>query len=174
AFASPTIVGEIRHHFRDRGWDLRVPRGVQELHLSISRVVERLTAEAGATPTVDDIARAVGASTEQVVEAIEAAGSYRSRSLDDNDAARDPVSRRSIATAISIDDPWLASSDDRLLTERLLVGLPARERLIVHMYFWDQDTQEAIAERLGVSQVHVSRLLRRALAHLRSEIDVAD
>ncbi len=166
AFAAPTIVGEIKHHFRDRTWELRVPRSVQERHRAVNAAVERLSSRLGRSPTIPELARAVGAAEEEIVEAIEAGVGHRTRRLDDSEAHRPGQA------ALSEVDPMFGRVDDRLEVEGLLAELEPRCRLIVQLYYVQGLSQDAIAARLGVSQMHVSRLLRRSLARLRERLEV--
>jgi RNA polymerase sigma-B factor len=156
-FAAPTILGELKRHFRDRGWTLRVPRRIQELHLALAGVVERLTHDLGRPPTVAEIAAAAGAAEEEVLEALDAGRAYRADSLDAPDDAAEPGG----------EDPDLERAEVGASLAPLLERLPARERLVVHLRFFEHMTQSEIAARLGISQVHVSRLLARSLRRLR-------
>ncbi len=166
-FATPTIAGEIKRHFRDRAWAVRVPRDVQELSARTSASAERLTALLGRAPTLAELAQATGAAQEQVREALHAAQSaYASGSLDELDQDQH-----------SGHEPLGTSDDGFARVERLLLlrggfdALDARERDIVRLRFYGELTQSEIAERVGLSQMHVSRLLRRALAQMRAGID---
>lgn len=165
AFAGPTIVGELKRHFRDTGWALRVPRRIQELHLALAGVVERLTHQLGRTPTVGEVAAAAGAAEEEVLEALDAGRAYRPDSLDAHDDA-DHTGRpdRPVAAAA---DPDLDRVEAGATLAPLLATLPERERLVVRLRFFAHMTQSEIAALLGISQVHVSRLLARSLQRLR-------
>jgi RNA polymerase sigma-B factor len=164
-FATPTILGELKRHFRDKGWAVRVPRRVQELHLRITRVVDDLSLELGRAPTYDEVARRAGTSADDVVEAIEAGSAYRSASLDagrsDDDEA--PGLLGQLGTL----DPGLADAERRAALEPLIKGLPKREQVMLYLRFYEGMTQSEIAKRLGISQMHVSRLLSRSLQVLR-------
>lgn len=167
-FATPTILGELKRYFRDRTWSVRVPRRIHDLHLQLERLVaERTQATGGRAPTVDELATELGVSSEEVLEAMEAGGAYRSRSLSEPviDGSGQP---RLLADDLGDDDPALAVVENRAVLEPLLAELPARERLIVHLRFDEHLSQRQIAERLGISQMHVSRLLARTLAVLRA------
>lgn len=162
-FATPTILGEIRRHFRDRSWDLRVPRRMQELHLELNGVIARLTQELGRAPSIAELAGATRASDEEVVEAIEAGRAYQASSLDS------PVigsTQRAIERALRSDDDELVDADLRMSIRDAFEHLPPREQLIMHLRFWDHRSQVDIAHRLGISQMHVSRLLARSLDHM--------
>jgi RNA polymerase sigma-B factor len=175
AYAARTIEGEIMHLFRDRGWAVRVPRGLQELSRRVSRISERMYQELGRRPTAAEIAQAGGHTEEEVLEALRARQAYIADSLADsgrdgedsaNDAGR-------AARALRIEDGGLAIAEHRGDLERAMRRLPAREREIVRLRFGHDMTQSEIAERIGVSQMHVSRLLRSALAVLREELEAA-
>ena len=166
-FAVPTIAGELKRHFRDRGWMLRVPREVQELGARLSRTRERLTRELGRSPTVEELAAAVEAGLEQVVEALGAADSYRLLSLDE------PRSRDGEAAAVEAvgsPDAAFERAEERILLRRGFQGLPAREREILRLRFFEGLTQREIAARVGISQMHVSRLIRSSLETLREAL----
>lgn len=168
AFASPTISGEIKRWFRDQAWDMRVPRRLQERYLAATAAVNRLTQRGGRTPSVVEVAHSVGESVEVVVEALEAGRAFRVDSL-----ARprpDGISG-TLADLVGVDDTWLFAMLDRVLVDDLLAQLPPREQLIVELRFWDGMSQSEIADRLGISQMHVSRLLRTSCARLRDALD---
>lgn len=163
SFATPTILGELKRHFRDKGWAVRVPRRVQELHLRLNQLVVERTHELGRSPTIGELAVAARASEEEVLEAMEAAQAYRSHSLeratgDDEDA---PIAE------LGADDLALFAAENRLWVEELVARLSPRDQLLVRLRFYDEMTQQQIAERLGISQMHVSRLLARCLEELR-------
>ncbi len=161
-FATPTIVGEIKRHFRDRGWAVRVPRRIQELHVRLGTIVADLTHQLGRSPTIDELAAAAQASTEEVLEAMEAAQAYRSQSID-GPATGDGA----VATELGVDDAGLFEAENRLLVEELVAQLKPRDQLLIRLRFFEEMTQHQIAERLGISQMHVSRLLARCLEDLR-------
>ena len=172
SFAAPTITGEIKRHFRDRTWSIRVPRGLQELTLEIERCRGELGQELGRSPTLAEIAERANVSEESVIEGLEAASAYRSGSLDAGASGDDerPLAERIAATT---DD--VTSADDRALVRDLLNELPIRERRIVYFRYFEGLTQSEIAERVGISQMHVSRLLTRSLDELRQRtIDAND
>lgn len=162
-FATPTIVGELKRHFRDKGWSVRVPRRIQELHLQLHVLVGRLTQDLGRSPTIAELARAARTSQEEVLEAMEASNAYRAGTLE---PAHDPD-----ANTTATDDADLFQVENRLLVEQLLHTLPPRERLILMLRYYEEMSQAQIGERLGISQMHVSRLLRRSLDQLRALID---
>lgn len=166
-FATPTIVGELKRHFRDKGWSVRVPRRVQELHVRLNVLVGELTHQLGRSPSMAELARAARTSEEEVLEAMEASQAYRSTSLDGlHDAGTDEA----IQVPPEV-DALFRCVDDRLLVERLLASLGPRERLMIRLRYYDEMTQGEIAQRLGISQMHVSRLLRRSLDQLREAMD---
>lgn len=164
AFASPTIAGEIKKHFRDRAWELQVPARVKGRYVAVNRTIEQLTQRHGRAPTVDEVARQVGFGREKVVEALDAGAAYRADSLA---RPRGTDGTMTLADTVGDEDTWLFDVVDRLLVEELLGTLAEREQLILHLRFWDGMSQAAIAARLGVSQMHVSRLLRRSYERLR-------
>jgi RNA polymerase sigma-B factor len=169
-FATPTIVGELKRHFRDKGWAVRVPRRVQELHLRMASVVNGLSQELGRSPTIPEIARQADVSVDEVLEAMEAGRAYRFTSLDagtsdDEDRAPTPSAQ------IGEDEPGLEEVEHRMLLSPLIASLPKREQMIIHLRFFRGMTQSEIAERLGISQMHVSRLLARSLAQLKARAD---
>jgi RNA polymerase sigma-B factor len=164
SFAMPTIVGELKRHFRDRGWAVRVPRRVQELHLELDRTIGTLSQELGRPPTPREIADRAGVQEEDVLESMEAGSLYRLASLDGmrgGDDSSIPPSER-----IGGVDPELDSVDDRVALGELLAILPEREQTIVYLRFFEGLTQSEIAEQIGISQMHVSRLLVRSLEKL--------
>jgi RNA polymerase sigma-B factor len=166
-YATPTIVGELKRHFRDKGWAVRVPRRVQELHLRMGTVVNNLSQELGRSPTIPEIAQRAEVSVDEVLEAMEAGRAYRFSSIDapageDEDRAASPA-----ATQLGEDDTGLEEVEQRMLLSPLIASLPKREQMIIHLRFFRGMTQSEIAARLGISQMHVSRLLARSLAQLR-------
>ncbi len=168
-FATPTILGELKRHFRDKGWSVRVPRRVQELNLLLNSIVAELTHQLGRSPTIAELATAARASEEEVLEAMEAAQAYRSASIDGRTAAHPEAGD----TQLGADDLGLFQAENRLLVEELLARLAPREQLLLRLRFYDEMTQQQIAERLGVSQMHVSRLLARCLEDLRNRVEIS-
>jgi RNA polymerase sigma-B factor len=164
SFATPTIEGEIKRHFRDQRWAVRMPRQLQERSLEVNRSVGELTQHKGHSPTVQDVAHATGLSAESVLEAMEAGRASTATPLDparSEDGAA-PIER------LGVDDVGLEDVERRMVVGRLLNILPAREQTIVRLRFYDGLTQSEIGARLGVSQMQVSRLLARSLARLRA------
>jgi RNA polymerase sigma-B factor len=172
-FATPTIVGELKRHFRDKGWAVRVPRRVQELHSQINSLVGELTQRLGRSPTIIELAKASGTSEEEVLEAMEAAQAYRSASIDAPAPGGDDAGG-GLAAHLGDDDARLFEAENRVLITGLLTTLPKREQLMLTMRFYQGMTQSQIAERLGISQMHVSRLLNKSLRLLRERLDEID
>lgn len=169
-FAMPTITGELRRHFRDTTWSLRVSRRAKELHLALTAAVEPLTHELGRAPRLDELARAMGVTIDDLMDAMEAGNAYRTSPLvtrpGDDGAGAGEESR-----VVAFDDTGLVGADDRVAVRGLLAALPERERRIVYLRYFGDLTQTEIAEQVGVSQVHVSRLLRTTLTHLRRRLE---
>jgi RNA polymerase sigma-B factor len=164
SFAVPTILGELKRHFRDRGWSVRVPRDLQEMTVRVDRTAEALAGELGRAPTPAEIAERIGITTEQVLEAREAAGAYRAVSLDrPRDDEEDDAS-----DWMGVDDPGFGLAEDSATVERLMSVLSDREREVLRLRFDEDLTQSEIGARVGVSQMHVSRLIRQAIARLRA------
>lgn len=162
-FATRTILGELRRHFRDRAWSIRPPRRLQELCLELNRQVESLTHDLGRSPTVRELAAATQTSEEEVLEAMEAAQSYRVTSLDT--PAGDG---ESLVSTVSAPDGGFEGAEWRAELSPHVDALPQREQVILYLRFVEDLTQTEIAERIGLSQMHVSRLLRSSLATLRT------
>ncbi|HEX9994918.1 MAG TPA: RNA polymerase sigma factor SigF, partial [Acidimicrobiales bacterium] len=173
-FATPTIVGELKRHFRDKGWAVRVPRRIQELHVEINSLVSELTQELGRSPTVSELAERAGTSEEEVLEAMEAGQAYRSSSIDAPSGASDgDEAAPGLAEQLGERDAALFDAENRILITGLLTTLPRREQLMLHLRFFEGMTQSQIAERLGISQMHVSRLLAKSLRILREAAEAA-
>jgi RNA polymerase sigma-B factor len=165
SFAVPTILGELKRHFRDRGWSVRVPRDLQELAVRLEPVGEELSRELGRAATPAEIAQRTGATLEQVLEAREAASAYRAISLDR--PREDDEEGDGMAASFGIEDPGFGTAEDSATIERLMRVLTEREREILHLRFTEDLTQAEIGERVGVSQMHVSRIIRQAIGRLR-------
>jgi RNA polymerase sigma-B factor len=163
-FATPTIVGEIKRHFRDKGWAIRVPRRLQELRISIGRATAELNQSTGRSPTVAELAAHLDVSDEEILEGLESAQAYATLSLD----ASSTDGSDALADTLGEDDPGLGEVDARETLHPLVATLAPREQRIIHMRFYENMTQAQIAEQIGVSQMHVSRLLAKSLAQLRS------
>ena len=166
-FATPTIVGEIKRHFRDKGWAIRVPRRLQELRISIGRATAELGQATGRSPTVAELAAHLGVSDEEILEGLESAQAYATLSLDASSADGTDEGATLVDT-LGADDPGLGEVETRATLHPLVATLPPREQRIIHMRFYENMTQAQIAEQIGVSQMHVSRLLAKSLAQLRS------
>ena len=162
-------MGELKRHFRDKGWAVRVPRRVQELHLRLSKVVSNLSQDLGRSPTISEIAERAQASEEEVLEAMEAGRAYRFASLDAPGGGEDDA--QSLSAQLGEDDPLLSGIEHRVALSPLIAALPRREQIILHLRFFEGLTQSEIANRLGISQMHVSRLLARSLAKLRGSAE---
>jgi RNA polymerase sigma-B factor len=168
AFAIPTITGELRRHFRDTGWDIRVPRRLQELHLRISAATSELAHRDGHAPTATDLATYLGVPREEIIEGVQAGTAYTARSLD-VPAGPDADAPTLAHTLGGVDEGFAAVENHETLVP-LLAGLPERERRILGMRFFQDMTQTEIAREIGVSQMHVSRLLTATLARLRAQL----
>jgi RNA polymerase sigma-B factor len=168
-YATPTIVGEIKRYFRDKGWAIRVPRRLQELRISISAATADLTQSLGRSPTISEIARTVGVSSEEVIEGLESANAYSTLSLDaTTDSSED--SALSMLDTIGEDDLALEHVENRESIKPLLDELHPREKYILTLRFFRGMTQSQIATEIGISQMHVSRLLNKTLAQLRERL----
>jgi RNA polymerase sigma-B factor len=167
-YATPTILGEIKRWFRDKGWAVRVPRRLQELRLSISTATTDLTHELGRSPTVSELATVLRITEDAVLEALESASAYSAVSLD----YPEPGSEDGATPLESIghEDEALEGVENREAINRILATLPDRERRIIVLRFFRGMTQSQIADEVGISQMHVSRLLSRTLAHLRAAL----
>ncbi len=165
-YATHTIVGELKRHFRDKGWAIRAPRRMQELYLRLGKVVATLGQELGRSPTIAELAAEVEVSEEEVLEALEAGQAYRFASLDAppaGDSDGDPLAAR-----LGSNDAELDDAERRATLSPMLAQLGPREQLILHLRFFEGLTQSEIADRLGISQMHVSRLLARSVTQLRA------
>jgi RNA polymerase sigma-B factor len=169
-YATPTVVGELKRHFRDKGWAVRVPRRLQELHLELSKTVSRLGQELGRSPTVAEIAEAASISEETVLEGLEIAQAYNFTSLD-APIDGDDAGSTSFADQLGGEDEHLENLEYRASLAPEMAKLPERERRILYLRFFRGMTQSEIADRLGISQMHVSRLLTRTLVRLRQALE---
>jgi RNA polymerase sigma-B factor len=165
-YATHTIVGELKRHFRDKGWAVRAPRRMQELYLRLGKLVASLSQEIGRSPTIPELATEAGVTEEEVLEAMEAGQAYRFASLDAPAPGGDD-DNESLGAHMGEDDPGLVGAEDRAALSPLIATLAPREQMILHLRFFEGLTQSEIAERLDISQMHVSRLLARSLAQLR-------
>src|SRR6478609_5453594 len=168
-YATPNIIGEIKRHFRDKGWSVRVPRGLQELNVQLSRLMEQLTVQFGRSPTIPELAKAAGVEEEEALEALESGRAYTSLSLsvgggggEDDDL--DPLE------SIGTEEHEYEVSEDRAVLAPGFKALDERERMILQLRFFEGLTQSQIAQQIGISQMHVSRLIRRSLEKIRETI----
>ena len=168
-YATPNIIGEIKRHFRDKGWSVRVPRGLQELNVQLSKLVEQLTVQLSRSPTIPELAKAAGVEEEEVLEALESGRAYTSLSLsvgggggDDDDL--DPLE------SLGTEEHQYEVSEDRAVLAPGFKALDERERKILQLRFFEGLTQSQIAQQVGISQMHVSRLIRRSLEKIRETI----
>ena len=168
-YATPNIIGEIKRHFRDRGWAVRVPRGLQELNVQLSRLIESMSVELGRSPTIAELAEAAGVEEENVLEAIESGRAYSSLSLSSGSTNEEGEELDLLESLGEIEHEYEVSEDRAVLAPGFKV-LDARERQILHLRFFEGLTQSQIAQQVGISQMHVSRLIRRALEKIREEI----
>ncbi len=171
-YATPTIIGEIKRHFRDKGWAIRVPRRLQELRMQIGTATAELTQSLGRSPTPREIAERLDCSVEEVVEGIESSNAYSTLSLDASDDHDDGAA--SMLDAIGVQDVNLEHVEIRESIKPLLDRLDDREKRILLLRFFRNMTQSQIAEEIGVSQMHVSRLLNRTLERLRTSLEHQD
>lgn len=167
-YATTTILGELRRHLRDKTWSVRVPRSLQERWLDVSRTSAELTQKQGRAPKVSEIAEAMDVSVEDVLEALDAGSAYTSGSLDT--PVGDDSGGASIGDLLPDVDSNLANASDRVAVAEQLKSLPERQRVILYLRFFEGLTQGEISEKIGVSQMHVSRLLRKALVELRENL----
>ena len=168
AFAIPTIVGELKRHFRDRTWSVRVPRRLQELRLAITGANSRLTHSLGRSPTVAEIARELNLSEEEILEGLEGARAYTSASLS---APANDEGTMTLGDTLGSEDTSLELAELRMALGPALASLDGREQKIIVLRFYGNLSQAEIAQQVGVSQMHVSRLLGRAFAKMRAKID---
>jgi len=168
-YATPNVVGEIKRHFRDKGWAIRVPRSLQELNAKMSGAIDDLTARQGRSPSVTEIAESLGTTNEEVLEALEVGSAYSALSLDAGPGG-DEDGSEPMETIGNVDAEF-DRSEDRATLGPALAHLPEREREILRMRFEEGLPQTQIAERVGLSQMHVSRLIRRSLAAMREELE---
>ncbi len=170
-YATPNIIGEIKRHFRDRGWSVRVPRGLQELNVQLSKLVESLTVQYGRSPTVPELAKAAGVEEEEVLEALESGRAYSSLSLSQGSSSSEDGEELDPLESLGTEEHQYEVSEDRAVLAPGFRALDERERRILHLRFFEGLTQSQIAQQVGISQMHVSRLIRRALEKIRDEID---
>ncbi|GAA4385596.1 SigB/SigF/SigG family RNA polymerase sigma factor [Tsukamurella soli] len=170
AFAVPTMMGEIRRHFRDTAWALRVPRRLQELSLAVAKSTAELSQDLGRAPTPRELAVHLDVAVSDVLEALSADNAYHALSTDAPARESDTSPDRPLGETVGTDDPELEVVEDRMLLRSALADLPERERQILRLRFIDNMTQSRIAERVGISQMHVSRILSATLRELRDRL----
>src|SRR4051794_2943690 len=168
-YATPTIIGEIKRYFRDKGWAIRVPRRLQELRMQIGATTADLTQTLGRSPTPRELAETIGCTIEEIIEGIESGNAYSTLSLDATDDSGEE-SGVSMLEMMGLDDEELEQIEIRESIKPLLEALPSREKRILLLRFFKNRTQSEIAAEIGVSQMHVSRLLSRTLAQLRTSL----
>lgn len=169
SFALPTVLGELRRHFRDTTWAVRVPRRLKDLHVEVGATIDFLNTENGRPPTPDQVAAHLGIPVEHVLEALDAGAAYRSSPLNMT-GERDDDDAKYSGVLLGETDPDLDLADDRVLLRQAMAALPVRERRIVELRFAEGLSQSEIAEEIGVSQVHVSRLLRKSIRMLQEQL----
>jgi RNA polymerase sigma-B factor len=166
-YAVPTMLGEIRRYLRDRTWSVRVPRGLQELALRVDKTIVELSSDLHRQPTVAEIARAAAATEEQVLDALQAAGAYRATSLQTSRATEDDAGD-TLGDTLAGTEPGFGLAEDRATLAQLLRAITPREREVLRLRFEDDLTQRQIAQRIGVSQMQTSRIIRHSIASLRT------
>ena len=169
-YATPNIIGEIKRHFRDRGWAVRVPRGLQELNVKLSKIVEELTVQYSRSPTIPELAKAAGVEEEEVLEALESGRAYSTLSLSTGGGTSEDGEELDPLESLGEIEHQYEVSEDRAVLAPGFKVLDERERQILHLRFFEGLTQSQIAQQVGISQMHVSRLIRRALEKIRDEI----
>lgn len=169
SFAVPTIMGEVRRHFRDNSWSVKVPRRLKELHLRLGSATAELSQRLGRAPTPTELAKELETTRTEVVEGLVAGSSYNTLSIDGTTSSQeeDP---RSLSDTLGSVDSGMERIESREALRPLLNSLPERERTVLVLRFFDSMTQTQIAERIGISQMHVSRLLAKSLARLREQL----
>jgi RNA polymerase sigma-B factor len=167
-YATPTIVGEIKRYFRDKGWAVKVPRRLQELNLAVNRASDKLAIELGRSPTVAELAVHLKSTDDEILEAQELGQAYNLLSLDSEVSGETDKKSQTLADTVGVSDAGLELLEDRANLERAFEVLTGRERVIIYLRFYESVSQTEIAKRLNVSQMHVSRLQAKALDKLRA------
>ena len=167
-YAAATMIGELKRHFRDKGWAIRVPRQLQETTLRLNKALPALTQELGRSPTIGELAARLEVGEDEIVESMEAAQAYSTSSLD----APNPETGLTPADTMGEDDPSLDMLDGWAAVAPAMRSLPERERRVLYLRFFRDMTQSEIADEIGVSQMHVSRILRQSLDRLRAGSEV--
>jgi RNA polymerase sigma-B factor len=165
-YATPTILGEIKRYFRDKGWAVKVPRALQDLNVRLNRVVEHMTVDLQRSPTIAELAAATQVSEEEVVEALESGRAYTSVSIFSGGASEDEESME-LLDCLGREEPAYDLFEQRRVLAPAMGRLDPRERLILHLRFFEGMTQTQVAARIGISQMHVSRLIRKSIDSLR-------
>jgi RNA polymerase sigma-B factor len=165
-FATATVEGELKRHFRDRTWSVRVPRRPQELHLRLGNAINDLSQRLKRPPRIPELAEELGVAEEDVLEAMEVGGAYRSTSIDSKPSENSET--LTLEGRLGEDDHGFDLAEHRVLLERVIEELPEREQTIIRLRFFQEMTQTEIAQQVGISQMHVSRLLARSLEQLRT------
>ncbi len=173
-YATPNIVGEIKRYFRDKGWSVRVPRGLQELNIRLNKVIDELVPKLQRSPTINELAEAASATPEEVLEALETSQAYNSVSLQASPNGEGGEEDAGLIDYLGGEEEAYDTMEDRTTLAPGFAKLDKRERYILHLRFFEGLTQSQIAERVGISQMHVSRLIRRSLEKLREEIGDVD
>jgi RNA polymerase sigma-B factor len=173
-YATPNIVGEIKRYFRDKGWSVRVPRGLQELNIRINKIIDELVVKLQRSPTINEIAEAAGVTPADVLEALETSQAYNSVSLQSSPGSESGDDEGGLIDYLGEDEEAYDVMEDRTTLAPGFAKLDKRERYILHLRFFEGLTQSQIAARVGISQMHVSRLIRRSLEKLREEIGDID
>jgi RNA polymerase sigma-B factor len=171
-FATATVEGELKRHFRDRTWSVRVPRRPQELHLRLGNAINDLSQRLKRPPRIPELAEELGVNDEDVLEAMEVGGAYRSTSIDSR--PNENSETLTLEGRLGEDDHGFDLAEHRVLLERVIEELPEREQTIIRLRFFDEMTQTEIAQQVGISQMHVSRLLARTLSILRDRLETLD
>lgn len=168
-FATKSILGELKRHLRDKAWSVRVPRSLQETYLRTGRAVEELTQRLGRSPTIAEIAADLEISAEDVLDAMDAGSAFTAASLDLPVGEDDGGA--TLGDLLPFEDEILGRSDERATVSEHLKALPDRERRVIYLRFFEAKSQREVAEEMGISQMHVSRILRKALGDLREAIE---
>lgn len=172
-YATPTILGEIKRYFRDKGWAVKVPRALQDLNIRLNKVIEQLTVELNRSPTISELAEACAVTEEEVLEALESGRAYNSLSLFSSGSS-DEEDSLELLDYLGKEEPEYELVEQRRYLAPAMNQLDERERLILHLRFFEGMTQTQIATRVGISQMHVSRLIRKSIDVLRQHMGDGD
>ncbi|HXW50991.1 MAG TPA: SigB/SigF/SigG family RNA polymerase sigma factor [Candidatus Acidoferrales bacterium] len=172
-YAMPTVLGEIKRYFRDKGWAVRVPRRLQELSLAVNRAAETMTVELGRSVTVEDIAERLKATCEEIIEAQELGSAYCTLSLDAPALSEERSKATTLSDRLGDEDPGIELSDDRACLKRACRRLDPQEKIVIHLRFFEELSQVEIARRMGVSQMQISRLQQRAIVKIRQGLQAS-